>query len=101
MDRIFNDAKDKNVAAVVVYKKTSDVYAYADATKTKKISCDELYDMFVKGVVVVDGTNTYAPTAVKVTEGVATITYVTTDSSTATTAVLATLVSKEYTADGE
>ena len=99
MDKIFNQAKDKNVAAVIVYKKTSDVYAYADSAKSVKISADVLADMFTKGMFVIDGANTYAPVALSIDDDdVATITYVTTDTTTATTAVLATLVSEEYTA---
>ena len=46
-------------------------------------------------MVVVDGDNTYVPVALNVDDGVATITYVTANT---TTAVLATLASEEYEA---
>lgn len=98
MEKVFMQAKDKNVAAVKIYKKTADAYAYSDSAKTKKVSAKELEDMFLKGVVIVDGDNAYIPTGLLVDDGVATVTYVTANTTTATTAVLATLASKEYVA---
>ena len=98
MDKIFEQAKDKNVAAIKVYKKANDDYAYSDSGKTAKIKAAVLEDVFVKGMVVVDGDNTYVPVALNVDNGVATITYVTANTTTATTAVLATLASEEYVA---
>jgi hypothetical protein len=98
MGKIYDDASDVHVRATQVYAKTSDAYAYADAANTVKISAVELKDMFEKGIVVVDGTIEYKPVSFKLAAGVGTITYVKTDGTTPTTAVLATLASSEYVA---
>lgn len=96
MELIYNDAKDKNVSATKVFVKTGDAYAYADAANTEKIDMATLKDVFEKGCVIIDGTMEYSPASLKVAAGVSTITYVKTDGTVATTAVLATLVSKEF-----
>lgn len=65
MDRIYNDAKDKNVAKVIVYGVYKDddsgshvrpgsipfPYAYADAALTKKLTIPELRNAFLKGCI--------------------------------------------------
>ena len=79
-------------------QKSADVYAYADNAKTVKIEAAALKNLFLKGAIIVDGTIEYAPIGFGISEGVGTITYVKADATTATTAVLATLKSKEYTA---
>lgn len=96
MNRLYEKSEDQHVIATYVYAKTSDPYAYSDAAKTVKIDAVELKEVFEKGIVVVDGTTLYSPVSFKVANGVGTITYVKTDGTTATTAVLATLASKEY-----
>lgn len=59
IEKIFNDAKDKNVAATVIYV-DSDGYSYDDpsdrADGASAIAVDEadMYDLFVKGVIIVD-----------------------------------------------
>lgn len=90
MEQIFQNASDKNVAARKVYVKT-DGFAYADeACKTKILTAD-LHDAFIKGMLIVDASgNEYKPISCAVASDVATVTYVTTDSATATTAKLAT-----------
>ena len=98
MTKIYEDAEDLNVVARLVYKKANDAYAYADSAKTVKIDADTLADVFTKGVLIVDGNNRYKPTALAVVNGVATITYVTANAGTPTTAVLATLASEGYVA---
>ena len=62
MDKIFNDAKDKNVAAVKVYVDTNN-YACLDSAKSVKLTAEELEDAFVKGCVVVTATGYAIPTA--------------------------------------
>lgn len=94
-DKIYDDAKDKNIAATKVYVKTGDAYAYADASNTVKIDLLTLKDLFEKGVVIIDGTVEYKPVSFKVNAGVGTMTYVKTDGTVATTAVLATVSSSE------
>lgn len=54
MDKIFMDAKDKNVASVVIYANESDdtmAYFY-DAEKTQEVPAEDMFDLFVKGVIV-------------------------------------------------
>lgn len=93
MNKIFDDAKDKNVRATYIYGNGSDTYAYSDADCTQKISTSNLKELFLKGAVIVVGEVNYKPISLKVASDVATVTYVKTDTSTATTAVLATLSS--------
>lgn len=50
------------------------------------------------GAIIVAGGVQYEPTSFELKNGVGTITYVTADATTATTAVLATLKSSEYVA---
>jgi hypothetical protein len=95
MDNIFMNVTDKNIAARKVYTKVADTFAYADADCTKKISAADLQDTFIKGMIIVDATGTqYLPVSCEVKKNVATVTYVTTDSTTSTTAKLATVKSE-------
>ena len=94
MDKIYNDFDDTNVAVRKVYVKT-DGFAYVDSACKTKITADSLYNIFIKGMIIVDASGVeYVPISCKVASGVTTITYVTTDSSAATTAKLATVKSK-------
>ena len=98
MPNIYEDGADFHVRGTYVYAKANDAYAYADAAKTIKISAADLQAMFLKGMVMVVDTDIhYAPVSFGVSATVGTLTYVKTDGSTPTTAVLATLKSKEYT----
>lgn len=95
MEKIFINSDDTNVAVRKVYTKASDTFAYADSECKTKISADELHDAFIKGVVIIDAAGVeYLPVSCKVASKVTTITYVTTDSTTATTAKLATVKSE-------
>lgn len=55
MDRIYNDAKDKNVAKVIVYidatSDSSNAYVCSDSKLTKKMTTSELKDAFYKGCI--------------------------------------------------
>lgn len=95
MKKIFENSADLHVVARVIYAKTGDTKAYADEAYTKTIDAATLYDLFVKGCLIVSGNYTYKPVAVHKNNNVVTLTYVTTSTSAATTAVLATLVSTE------
>ena len=97
MLKLYEQSDDLHVRAVYVYAKANDVYAYSDAATTAKIDCTTLRDIFLKGCVIVAAGVEYLPVSFSIDETVGTVTYVTTDGSTATTAVLATLVSSEYT----
>ncbi|MDO5397622.1 MAG: hypothetical protein Q4G33_06805 [bacterium] len=91
MDRIYDDAKDLHVRAVCVYGKANDTAAYTDSDCTEKFKTDELKEVFLKGAVVIIGNDYFVPISFIIKNGIGTVTYVTANSSSATTAVLATL----------
>lgn len=99
MEKIYEQLNDLHVAAVKVYAKANDSYAYYDSAKTIKVSSADLLNLYRKGrIVIVDGSVEYVPISYGISSSVGTLTYVKTDGTTATTAVLATLKSSEYTA---
>lgn len=53
MEKIFQDAKDKYVTAVIVYGKTTDSKIYVDADFSEQASIDVVKDAFEKGVLMV------------------------------------------------
>lgn len=54
MERVFDDANDKNVAAYVVYGKASDSKLYdSTAEDAKQITQEELANSFAKGRLIV------------------------------------------------
>ena len=94
MDRIFHHDDTMYEAATKVYAKT-DGFAYFHSDFKTNVPTPVIEDMFVRGMLVVDSTGAmYKPISCKTASGVATVTYVTTDSSTATTAKLATVKSE-------
>lgn len=68
MNRIFNDAKDKNVAVVVVYEDSGDLYY--DSGKTQEVPAEDMFDLFAKGVVAFDGTGYKAAIGYNETDGI-------------------------------
>ena len=58
MDRIYNDAKDKNVAKIVIFVNANK--AYVDATHKVQFKTSELKDAFMKGCVLKTAESTYA-----------------------------------------
>lgn len=58
MDRIYNDAKDKNVAKIVIFVNAGK--AYIDAAHKVQFKTSELKDVFMKGCVLKTAENTYA-----------------------------------------
>lgn len=93
MEQVYEKADDVHVRATYVYVKTGENYAYADQETTVKINCAALKDIFEKGIIIIDAGIEYKAVSLKVDTGVATITYVKTDGTTPTTAVLGTIVS--------
>ena len=75
MEKIMENSSDLHVVARKVYAKPSDAYAYSDSDYKTKISA-ELYDAFVKGMIVIDAGVEYKPISVKVASKVATVSYV-------------------------
>lgn len=57
MEKIYQDAKDKNVAKVIVY--VSSTKAYSDAEHTVQMKTSELKDAFMKGCVLVSAAGTW------------------------------------------
>ena len=93
MDKIFDQAKDKNVAAIVIYGKGSDGKAYADANGTLQLKTSELKDAFLKRAVIKIGTDYFIPVSFSVTSNIGTVKYAKPNSTTATSADLGSLVS--------
>lgn len=72
MERIYNDAKDKNVAKVVIFANAN--RAYADAAHKVQFKTSELKDAFMKGCILKTAENTYAiPTNYTETSKVGTV----------------------------
>lgn len=95
MEKTYINSADRNVAVRRVYTKAADTFAYADSDCTNKVSADDLHDAFIKGLVIVDTAGVeYLPISCKVASNVTTVTYVTTDSTSSTTAKLATVKSE-------
>jgi hypothetical protein len=62
MDKIFQDAKDKYVTAVIVYGKTSDSKIYVDPEFNTQVDQSVVEDAFAKGVLMVKvGTASFRP----------------------------------------
>lgn len=77
MDKIFQQAKDKNVAAIVIYEKTSETKAYKDAAFTVQYTTSELKDAFLKGAVIALAAGGFAkPVAYSETSSVGSVGYV-------------------------
>lgn len=95
IEKIRPVADDVNVAVRKVYGKANDAYAYAyyDSACKNKVTCAELQDAYIKGLMIDVAGTLYKPVSCAVAGNVATVTYVTTDSAIATTAKLATVKS--------
>lgn len=92
MDRIYDQAKDKNVAAIVIYGKGTDGKAYVDAEGTGVYKTRALRDAFLKRAIIQIDNKYFIPIAFSETGDIGTVTYAkagSTDGSAAT----ATLVS--------
>lgn len=53
MEKIFQDAKDKYVTAVIVYGKAADSKLYVDSDYSEQVKQDVVEDAFAKGVLLV------------------------------------------------
>ena len=92
MVKVYDDAKDKNVAAVIIYGKGSDGKAYVDAEGTTQLKTSELKEAFVKRALIKIGDDYFVPTGFSVASKIGTVTYVKAGSSSGSAAT-ATLVS--------
>ena len=93
MVKVYDDAKDKNVAAMIIYGKGSDGKAYADANGTTQLKTSELKDAFLKRAIIQIGTEYFIPVTFSVASGIGTVKYAKPNSTTATSADLGSLVS--------
>jgi hypothetical protein len=98
MDNVYERSEDLHVRGTYVYVKAGDVYAYADSATTVKIDAVALKNLFLKGAIVNAAGVLFKPTGLKVTAGVAALSYVTADDDPVTTAVMALLYSSEHVA---
>jgi hypothetical protein len=66
MKKVFIDAVDKNVAAVIVFGKAADSKLYVDAAYTTQVEEAVVVDAFIKGtLLVIDGDATLKPVKVE------------------------------------
>lgn len=88
MDKIYQQAKDKNIAAIVIYGKSgeSSPAAYVDAEYTTKFKTSELKDAFLKGAVVQIDTDLFLPISFAVASDIGTLTYAKAGSTAGTAA---------------
>ena len=98
-NKVYEKSTDLHVRGTYIYVKTGEVYAYADSAKSVKIDATTLQDLFLKGAIIVDGTVSYKPVSFGITSTVGIMTYVKTNSTTATVADLAVIKSSEYVAE--
>ena len=89
MDRIFHHDNTMYEAGTKVYVK-SDGYAYLEESFKTKVPADVLEDLFVRGLIIVDGGVMYKPISFKVASKVGIVTYAKTNGTTSTQADLAT-----------
>lgn len=94
MDKVFARAEDKNVVGTFVYGNGTDGYAYCDDEHEHYMSALMLKNLFFKGAFINIQDVVYKLISMKTVDSEVVVTYAKTDTSTATTAVLATLSSK-------
>lgn len=93
MDKIYQDANDKNVAAFIIYKKSGQTKAYADADCTVQLTTSELKDAFIKGAIVkLEDGALVAPIKYDESSSIGSIYYIKPNGTTATSADIASLV---------
>lgn len=96
MTKIYKDAKDVPVAVTVIY--TDDGKAYADAACEEQFTTSELKDAFVKGALIsIEDVGLVSPFQYSEDEGVGSVSYITPNGTTATSADIASIVAKADT----
>ena len=93
MDKFFQRAEDKNVAAVAIYEKSGETKAYKDAACTQQFYTSELKNAFIKGAIIVLASSAGYVIPVKYAESsyVGSVYYIKPNSTTATSADIGTL----------
>lgn len=90
MDKIFDQAKDKNVAALIIYaKETADNKAYVDSECKTQFKTAALKDAFLKRALVCVGTDYFVPVSYTESSNVGTVTYAKAGTTTGSAATIA------------
>ena len=77
MNRIYNKYDDKEVRTIVAYANPlEDEYIYSDPECTKKISKQNLIEMFIVGIMINDGQGLYKATGINIGANDATVSFV-------------------------
>lgn len=92
MTKIYEDANEQHVRAILIYKKTSETKAYVDAAFTTQYTTSDLKNAFIKGAVIVleDG-SLIKPVKYAESSSVGSVSYITPNGTTATSADIAAL----------
>lgn len=83
MEVLYDQAKDKNVAAIMIYGKSDDTKAYSDADCTNQMKTSEMKDAILKRAIIKIGDNYFMPVAFAIEDStdVGTVTYAKGDSA--------------------
>lgn len=73
MDKVYQRAEDKNVAAILIY--VNEGKGYTDAEHTNQYTREALKNAFIKGALVVNASGYYTPTGYSETGGIGTVEY--------------------------
>lgn len=92
MTKIYEDANEQHVRAILIYKKTSETKAYVDAAFTTQYTTSDLKNAFIKGAVIVleDG-SLVKPVKYAESSSVGSVSYITPNGTTVTSADIAAL----------
>lgn len=93
MTKLFEQAKDLHVVATYIYKKANEAKAYKDAACTVQYKTSELKEVFLKGAIIVlpsDG-GFVKPIQYSVSNSIGSVSYITPNGTTATSADIASL----------
>ena len=84
MEKIYDQAKDQNVAALIIYgKSTADGKAYADSDCKTQLKTSELKDAFIKRALIKVGAKYFIPVSYAETSDVGSVSYADTTGSDA------------------
>jgi len=90
VDKIFDQAKDKNVAALVIYaKSTADNKAYIDSACKTQFKTSDLKNAFLKRALVCVGTDYFVTISYTESENIGTVVYAKAGTTTGTAATVA------------
>ena len=92
MTKIYEDANEQHVRAIVIYKKANQTKAYVDAECTIQFTTSELKNAFIKGAVIKLGDAEFVkPVKYAESSSVGSVYYITPNGTTATSADIASL----------